>query len=263
MILIDADILTYRIGFACEEEPLSKALSQLDNLVASILVRCGKDAPSYQLYLTGGGNFRFDFASIQPYKGTRVSAKPTHYADLRDHMITEWGAILVEGQEADDAIAIEATKDLDNSLIVSTDKDFLQVPTNHYNFVKDEFQKVTEWEGLVSLYTQMLTGDRVDNIRGCVGIGKVKAAKALQYAYDEEGLYNAVVTCYKGNEEELYENARLLFLRRFEDEWWVDPVRRKELFGGNNPIGEVPVLDIANTFSTEGTITIRPNAGTR
>jgi hypothetical protein len=263
MIHIDADILTYRIGFACEEEPLKKATSQLDNLVASILVRCGRDASPYQLYLTGKGNFRFDFASIQPYKGTRVSAKPTHYHELRDHMMTEWGAVLVEGQEADDAIAIAATKDLDNALIVSTDKDFLQVPTNHYNFVKDEFQKVSEWEGLMSLYTQMLTGDRVDNIRGCVGIGKVKAAKALQYATTEEDLYNAVVTCYKGNEEELYENARLLFLRRYEEEWWVDPIRRKELFDDKNPIGEAPTLDIANTFTTEGTITIKPNAGTK
>ena len=80
----------------------------------------------------------------------------------------------------------------------------------------------------------MLTGDRVDNIQGCVGIGEVKATKALEWCETEEDLYQAVLTCYKGNTEAVYENARLLFLRRYHDEWWVDPVTRSAEYGGAN-----------------------------
>jgi hypothetical protein len=38
----------------------------------------------------------------------------------------------------------------------------------------------------------------------------------------------------------LYENARLLYLRRYEDEWWVDPETRKAEYNSKNPIGVRP-----------------------
>ena len=240
MLLIDADILSYRIGFACKEETVETAVSQLDNLVLDILVRGCDDAVPYQLYLTGKGNYRNNLATIKPYKGNRTSEKPEHFYLLRDYMVDKWDAIVVEGQEADDAIAIEATAQGKDTVICSIDKDFLQVPCRHYNFNRDEWTTVNEWDGLYFLYKQMLTGDRVDNIQGCVGIGEVKADRALQWCETEEDLYQAVITCYKGDTEGLYENARLLYLRRYEEEWWVDPVSRKDNHNGVNPIGGTP-----------------------
>lgn len=240
MLLIDADVFSYRIGFACNEETQEVAFSQLDNLVLQTLVRGCDDAAPYQLYLTGKGNFRIDLATIKPYKGTRNSEKPIHFQALRDYMVEKWDAYVVEGQEADDEIATAATLHGDNTVICSVDKDFLQVPCRFYNFAKDEWTTVNERGGLYFLYKQMLTGDRVDNIQGCVGIGEVKATKALEWCTTEEELYQAVVTCYKGDVESVYENARLLFLRRVPEEWWVDPVTRAELYGGVNPTGGTP-----------------------
>lgn len=240
MLFIDADILSYRIGFACQDEPLEVAYSQLNNLVMDTLVRGCDDAAPYQLYLTGKGNFRNELATIQPYKGNRKSEKPAHFYALRDYMTEKWDAFVVEGQEADDEIAIAATLHGHDSVIASIDKDFLQVACRHYNFNRYEWTTVTEWDGLYFLYKQMLTGDRVDNIQGCVGIGEVKATKALEWCVTEEDLYQAVLTGYKGNTEALYENARLLFLRRYQDEWWVDPITRKAEYGGANPIGGTP-----------------------
>jgi hypothetical protein len=240
MLLIDADILSYRIGFACQDETAETAFSQLNNLVLDILVRSCDDAAPYQLYLTGKGNFRNDLATIRPYKGTRTSEKPSHFYLLRDYMIDNWDAIVVEGQEADDAIAIEATSQGKDTVIASVDKDFLQVPCRHFNLTKYEWSVVDEWEGLYFLYKQMLTGDRVDNIQGCVGIGEVKATAALEWCETEEDLYQAVLTCYKGDVEAVYENARLLYLRRYEDEWWVDPNLRKDEHNSKNPIGGLP-----------------------
>lgn len=240
MLLIDADILSYRIGFACQDETAETAFSQLNNLVLDILVRGCDDAVPYQLYLTGKGNFRKELATIKPYKGTRSSEKPSHFYLLRDYMISEWDAIVVEGQEADDAIAIEATAQGTDTVIASIDKDFLQVPCRHFNIGKYVWDEVNEWDGLYFLYKQMLTGDRVDNIQGCVGIGEVKATLALEWCETEEDLYQAVLTCYKGDVDSLYENARLLYLRRYEDEWWVDPETRKAEYNSKNPIGVIP-----------------------
>jgi len=227
MILIDADILAYRLGFACNEEEEKAALSELDNVISTILVECGMDAAPYQLYLTGSTNYRNEIAVTAPYKGTRKAEKPVHFQALRSHMEKNWNAKVTEGIEADDAIATAATSNPD-SIMVSVDKDFLQVAGTHYNFVKKEFKKVSEWEGLHFLYTQMLTGDRVDNIKGVAGIGDKKAAKILADCTTEKELYDAVLEAYDGDVELLYENALLLYLRRYEGEMWVDPYKREQ-----------------------------------
>ena len=223
MILIDADILAYRIGFACKDESWATARSQLDNLLYDILVRAAEESTQHQLYLTGKTNFRNDIATIQPYKGTRSSDKPKHFHTLRAYMEDTWEAIVTEGIEADDAIAIRGTELGRDCVMVSVDKDFLQIPGLHYNFVKDLHIDIDEFTGMYNLYHQMLTGDRVDNIRGVVGIGQKKADKILADCKTEVDMYNAVLKAYDNNADELLENARLLYLLRSEDDEWHPP----------------------------------------
>lgn len=223
MILIDADLLSYRIGFACKNESWATARSQLDNILYDIIVKAADDASDHQLYLTGKGNFRNDIATIQPYKGTRSSDKPKHFYKLREYMTDVWGAIVTEGIEADDAIAIRGTELGDDCVMVSVDKDFLQIAGHHYNFVKDLHVDIDEFTGMYNLYHQMLTGDRVDNIRGVVGIGEKKADKILADCKTEVDMYKAVLEAYKGDADELLENARLLYLLRSEDDEWHPP----------------------------------------
>ena len=231
MILIDADILAYRIGFACKDEEWATARSQLDNLLYDIIVKTATDADKHQLYLTGKGNFRIDLATILPYKGTRTSEKPPHFYQLREYMERTWGAIVTEGIEADDAIAIKGTELGSDCVMVSVDKDFLQIEGHHFNFVKDLHIYIDEFTGLYNLYHQMLTGDRVDNIRGVVGIGQKKADKILAECKTEADMYAAVLEAYDGNAEELLENAKLLYLLRSEDDEWKPPHERTPLAG--------------------------------
>jgi 5'-3' exonuclease len=68
---------------------------------------------------------------------------------------------------------------------VSIDKDLLQVPGMHYNWVRDEKILVTPEVGLRKLYQQVLTGDGTDNIPGIYGIGDVKARKLIAACADE------------------------------------------------------------------------------
>jgi len=218
--LLDADIITYRVGFASETEDEKFALARVKDLVFQI-VYDDLQCEDYKAYITGSGNFRYEVAKTVPYKGNRKDLKrPQHYQAIRDHL-ERLGAIKVEGMEADDAIAIEAQKD--NYWICSIDKDLDQLTGWHYNFVKREKYWVSEWDGLVSFYTQILTGDRIDNVQGLKGVGPVKAAKLLQDCKTEKELYDACLKAYEGDEERVLENGRLLWLLRTPQQVWSQP----------------------------------------
>ena len=238
--LLDSDILGYRIAFACENETIDVAKHRLDHYITDILM-CGVDntfkdcfCDSWQLYLTGKNNFRYGVATTVPYKGNRVAPKPQHLQALRQHMIEEWGASVTDGDEADDAIAIDGTTLGLSCVMVSLDKDFDQIPGWHYNFVKKLGYFVDERQGLYSFYKQILTGDTADNIQGLAGIGPVKAAKKLAVCEDvtdlseyEMAMYDVCVDAYEGNVDRVLENALLLWLRRTPNEMWTPPTLRK------------------------------------
>jgi hypothetical protein len=228
--LLDSDIFCYRSASACENEDELQAIRSVDSLIINTLM-CGVDKCGYvdewKLFLTGKGNFRNDIAVTAPYKGNRADkVKPKHLAALRKHLMQEWKADMSEGQEADDSIAIEATKLGDDGVIVSLDKDLDQVAGWHYNFVKREAYYITENVGLLRLYMQILTGDAADNIIGIRGVGNIKAKKMLEEAVDETELFQRCVEAYDGNEDRVVENAHLLFLRRHEGQTWIPPSKR-------------------------------------
>lgn len=183
-------------------------------------------APSdYKVYLTGKDNFRFDIAKSFPYKGNRKdNDKPIHFYHVREYLVDEWGAIVSKGEEADDLIAIEATRLGPDTVVASVDKDMLQIPCKHFNFTNGNWNDVSEWEGLKFFYTQILTGDRADNIVGLYRVGPVKAKKMLEGCETEEDLWQQVLKAYDNDIDRVIENARLLWLRRREGELWEPPM---------------------------------------
>ncbi len=186
-LLIDGDVIVYRIGFATQSkdeegeiipEPLPYALHSCKQYIKGIIKKTGAD--SFRLFLTGKGNFR---EKVDPeYKANRKDkAKPYHYDEIRKYMIKYFKAEVIDGMEADDALALNQTKD---TVIASIDKDLLMVAGRHYNFVKDEYKTVTPEEGIRWFYMQMLMGDSVDNIKGIKGIGIKKAEKIIRESDD-------------------------------------------------------------------------------
>lgn len=222
MILIDADILVYRIGWSCNTESEKTALNTIDGFIADLLMQLNADEETshYVLYLTGRGNFRNEYAITAPYKGNRKDKeKPVHIQALRDHLINKWAALVTDNEEADDAIAIAATTHGDKAVMVSLDKDFDQIAGWHYNFVKKRRYYVTPEEGLHFFYRQILMGDRIDNIVGIHGIGEKKSAKLLEDCKNEQDYYDKCVEMLE-SEERVIENGRLLWLRRYEGQIW-------------------------------------------
>ena len=232
-ILLDADILAYRAAYSTEGDLDEDTHDKVDDLIHHVLDKTQFEV-NYKLgefFLTGSTNFRYDIAVTAPYKGNRSGgSRPEKLDTAREYITENYDAIISVDQEADDDIAIRATEIGPHALIASIDKDFLQVPCRHYNWNKNEFTVIDEFTGLYNFYTQILTGDRADNIMGLYRVGPVTAAKLLRGCKTEDDLFEVIYRAYEGDLERTTENGRLLWLRREPDQLWEPPklVRKKE-----------------------------------
>ena len=209
----------------------------LINLQIEEAAKAMKAAGKPVVFLTSNdkSNFRFEVATIKPYKGNRDQPKPVHYEAARDFLQRRWNATVIHGEEADDALAQfqfphvsnlydgEDCEQHDVTCIATVDKDLDMIPGWHYNYSTRQKYWVTKDEALKSFYRQLLEGDRVDNIQGVPGIGKVKAAAYIDSLQTEEQMYEECLRLYEGNLAALIENAQLLWMRRYPGEMWEVP----------------------------------------
>lgn len=253
--LIDLDIFRYRYGFKAQRwveseipaeaptlfvDPEYEVVGAIKSGIRKILDRTG--ATDWKGYLTGEGNFRYE---VDPeYKANRKDfQKPYHYQNITNFLVQVLEAEVINGMEADDAIAIEATKmlklrgelpgrddcDLNplcpEPIIVTIDKDIDQVQGWHYDFKNDKLYYVTPEEAEYNFWFQMLTGDRIDNVKGVPGIGPKKAEKILVHAFPAsyesivKGQYLMYWQIHDTSDAERYikefeKNYNLLWLRR-------------------------------------------------
>jgi len=221
---IDADIVCFRVAAASENDPEEVALQRCNDLMYRILQAV--DAQTYTAWLSGGDNVR---KGIDPsYKANRKGKIDPRYREtVKAHLITEWSAKLTDGIEADDALAIEQSSLPPlTSTICSIDKDLLQIPGLHYNFVREEYATVSDVDGLRSFYRGLITGDVADNIFGCRGLGPVKSARLINHLESEEDMLEAVQSVYSDNQR-LLKNGVLMWLMREPEGWWTKEVDRK------------------------------------
>jgi 5'-3' exonuclease len=256
-LAIDGDLVAYEAACAAdtvdegmERRSFDWTIEYVDNLINRICEACEVDTPTY-IFLTGKGNFRYDIATVKPYKGNRKEDKPFYLPNVRKYLEVAWGAILVDNMEADDALAITAAKDgYKDFIIASRDKDLKQVPCIHYSW---EMSKQPEWgpelvdeigelnvefvdkilrngepsrqvkkisgTGLKWFYCQCITGDSTDNIPGLQGKGAVLAYELLNDAETEEDMFTRVLQAYEEKyaedaAERLLEQGRLLWMCR-------------------------------------------------
>lgn len=195
-------------------------------------------------------NFREALSVSKPYKGTRLAEKPFHRDNIRAHMLNAYDTKVANGMEADDLICIDA-KGNKEVTICTRDKDLRMVEGRHYGWpcgrqpqfgpmeVKGIGQielgnkKVKGW-GTKFFYSQLITGDAVDNIPGLPGGGPVMAVKLLKDLEDEPSMYQAVTTKYEeklGEDWETYfeEQVNLLYMVQELDDkgepvLWKQPI---------------------------------------
>ena len=198
----------------------------IDNFLKTILK--GSDCENMEVHLSGKDNFRKEVAVTKPYKGNRKNERPFYYQRVRDYLVNNYGALVSEGEEADDTLAIAQYKDKDNTVICTIDKDLWMVPGDKYNFRKEEKSTVSTYEGIRHMQLQILTGDSVDNIQGVPGIGPKKAEKLLSEESDIGKTWNNISESYKKAYGKDYrkvmtEMGQLLWMRSYEGEMWEIP----------------------------------------
>ena len=208
---------------SAENDPVEVAYMRIDQMIHSILDTTG--ANTYRGFISGGSNFRHE---IYPeYKANRKDmVDPRWRSACKEYLVREWAAEVTDGYEADDALGINQTAD---TIICSIDKDLDQVPGLHYSWPivrkgsivrEGKIYEVSEIEGLRSFYRSLLVGDRVDNIFGVDGIGKIKAAKMIDNLETEEEMFERVAELYQGDMDRLRMNGDCLWIQRQEHQRW-------------------------------------------
>jgi len=199
-----------------ELEPYGIALYNARAFVNTILDTLHPS--EYVLYFSSASNFRVEAATILPYKGHRKEEdKPKYYDDIKKHLQSKYKYDIIEDIEADDAMSIGLWNDIENTIIVTQDKDLNMVPGCHYNPVTKEQYDITPLEGCRNFYKQIITGDPVDNIPGlykCTGtmVNKKKYLDPFNEMIGENEMIDFVNEVYDYNYEVINEIGTLLWM---------------------------------------------------
>lgn len=204
--LIDGDLLPYIIGYAVPDIMWLRAQNRVESgkfssisetpefdEIKQKLCMClnrwvtNAGCDSAYIYMTDSAkNFRLNIAIQRQYKGTRRSEKPAFFYESRQFMMEHLGAILSDGEEADDLISIHlhqeyrrlreagvvigspSHKELATLVCCSKDKDLAINAGWHLDTNKGELYWVTE---LGELYPRWNTSKKtgktsIDQIKG-------------------------------------------------------------------------------------------------
>lgn len=234
-----AELLDQRIKGICEDtestEPPIGFLTGSD-LAARIVNRVSRYNGNAELVIDTP--FRERIACTKPYKGTRKGAKPFHFENITAYLLSEYDCRISNGLEADDLMCIEQTSRLRDSdtIICTRDKDLRMCPGWQFGWEcgkqpsfgpvyvdnKGTLQLTNgklKGTGLKFFFSQMLTGDTVDNIPGCKGMGPAKAFKLLDGCNTKREHELAVIGAYQNVygdawKDMLEEQSKLLWMVR-------------------------------------------------
>ena len=217
--ILDADSLYFRICFKSKNK--TDIRKHLRAKLTEVEGACwGADV--MKIAVKGRDNFRHKL--YEPYKAHRPELEPDMKKALtyaHEWLVGEMGAIPADGMEADDLVAIWAHEARElgyNYTICGIDKDLKQIPGIHYNFVKEEYETITEDEAHYLLMCQALTGDNADGIPGLRGIGPKKAQKILA-GVPQDRRWSTVVSTWKqhGSGDPTLSYVLLRMLKTWED----------------------------------------------
>ncbi|QYC52464.1 putative exodeoxyribonuclease [Salmonella phage SSBI34] len=211
-------------------EPVENCLHLLKIKINAILEHL--DCPNGHGVLGGSGNFRLALPTPEIYKGNREdSIRPLLLQETRDYVVRKYGAVVIDGIEADDYLSILGYKGYLNykktgkfsHIVASFDKDQVQVPSLLFNSMRDSNErtwkhpecwlidesmgeiwmdnnKVKGWGQLFFGY-QMLFGDSADNVKPYqnfdIKFGEVSAFKLLAGCKTEKEMWTTIINQYK------------------------------------------------------------------
>jgi 5'-3' exonuclease len=220
-LLIDSDIIAFKTACVSENKTEDEARDLVNLYIAGFIdyfhTYLSRDSQTHsQHFLTGKGSFRKELDPT--YKENRKDkAKPKHLEVIRQHLIDVYEATVSKnGFEADDALGFLQNED---TVIASIDKDLRMIPGYHYHLDDKTLTYIQPFEAMRNFYTQLLTGDAVDNVKGIEGCGPVGAKKLLKDCQNEEQMFQVVYDQYcppsmsvEHSEARMLKNSKLLWI---------------------------------------------------
>lgn len=241
LLLIDGDQFVFTAAVAIEKETRwdednhvlyscpELAFNNFEGMLGRIFDRF--ETNDCVLAFSSPTNFRYD---VDPtYKSNRKGQrKPMCYAEVKEQACAKYESLVMDGLEADDIMGILSTKPgTAQRIIISQDKDMKTIPGALW--AGKDLLHVTEYEADYNHLYQTLIGDSTDGVKGCPGVGPVKAAKLLSTPWEDcghvEGMWLNVVKSYEKaglTEADALQQARLVRILRWTD--W-DATTRKPI----------------------------------
>lgn len=191
---VDGDIIAYKTAAVCDTHYEGACNSIIDSTLREIATE--SKVHQMRIYISDETNFRYRVAKTKPYKGNRATMTRPQFLDhCKQYLIDNYQALIVHDHEADDAIATDMI--VNGASHCGIDKDMLQIPGRHYNYIKKIWIDVTPDEAEMTLWRQVLMGDVSDNVPGLPRVGEGKAFDTIQSALtaqqDAMAMYQSVV----------------------------------------------------------------------
>lgn len=179
-------------------EPIENALYTARVMVEKDLEASG--ASYYKAFMGEGDSFRVGLSTLLKYKDRDDLIKPVLLDDVTEYLRKKFGAEVVTGLEADDAVVIECFRKKDHFALIE-DKDFWGCPINVWDrnqpergivdcnkfghlFLDDKGN--VRGEGRIFFYWQVAVGDPVDTY-------KANCVSDVEWA--DKGGYHALMGC--------------------------------------------------------------------
>ncbi len=197
-----------------EEEVLNDCISRIREIQSLT------NTKDVELHFTEGRNFRYDVYPL--YKANRKETRyPMGMSSIKRLLLAQFEGGIHQEFEADDIVVMKKRMSPNKYVLAAVDKDvYMSVPGTHFNYYRSALYNIDmKWveteakDAYQFAYLQTLMGDSTDNITGCPGIGKVKAAKALAGLVTPCDMWKAVVALFKNKkltEKDAIMNMRLV-----------------------------------------------------
>lgn len=224
--VIDGDMLAYKIGFSCEVETewtndiwtLHTNLAEMKREVHVFLDKLQEKLGVDDFHIVFSPRTNFRYRLMPSYKaGRKGKRKPMGLKPLKRWVLEQFDGQLAQDMEADDLIGIICTRDPEDTIAVSGDKDFATLPITWFNHMKDITVRTTPEQAKYNHLVQTLAGDPVDGYAGVKGVGVKTAKKILDKG---EPTWDTVVAAYEKadmTEEEALLNARMAYILHDKD----------------------------------------------
>lgn len=232
-VIIDGNSLINRAFYGLP--PLKSLSGKLCNAIYGyinmMLSVVSQEKPKYLVCVFDAGKHTFRHDMFAEYKGTRDKMPEDLHSQLIDlkDLLKKMGILILEKPEieADDIIGTLTRKFDEDFLLVSGDKDLLQLINDHTTVMLTQHgisktlkvnEQVLQSEFNLKPYQvielKAIMGDTADNIPGVAGIGKVGANKLISEYQNLDNIYENIENHAKGIKAKLIEHKEMAYLSK-------------------------------------------------